>query len=281
MSYTIIGVHGLANKPPRARHELDWVKAITEGLQRNSNVSLTTLNFRLVYWADVLYQQPVVNDEEPYQQAASTGPLTTYKDGWRDEVRATLSSVGGKAFDAAKRWLGIDTVADVVLQAKLEDLAKYYEDATIRNELRKRLREVITAEKDKRLMVIAHSMGSIIGYDVLRELGKENTPIAIDHFITIGSPLGLPHVKLKIFEKNQALRSPSIVRQWTNLADRRDPVAFDTHLGDDYEANDRGVAVRDDLIINSYKGPTGKTNYHKIYGYLRAPELSDLVRKFI
>jgi hypothetical protein len=67
MSYTIIGVHGLANKPPKAPHELDWIKAITEGLQRNFNVSPTTLNFRLVYWAAVMYQQPVVNDEEPSQ----------------------------------------------------------------------------------------------------------------------------------------------------------------------------------------------------------------------
>lgn len=281
MSYTIIGVHGLANKPPKAPHELDWKKAITEGLQRNFNVSPTTLNFRLVYWADVLYQQPVVNDEEPYQQAEGTGPLKTYKDGWSDALRFTLSSVGGGALDAAKRWFGIDTVADVVLQAKLQDLARYYNEATVRNELRKRLREAISAEKDKRLMVVAHSMGSIISYDVLRELGKEDTPPTVDHFITIGSPLGLPHVKLKIFEENQTLRTSSIVRQWTNLADRRDPVAFDTHLGDDYEANDRGVAVRDDLIINSYKNRTGKTNYHKIYGYLRAPELSDLVRKFI
>ncbi len=142
MSYTIIGVHGLANKPPRAPHELDWVKALTGGLQRNFNVSPAMLNFRLVYWADVMYQNPVVNEE------------------------------------------------------------------------------------------------------------------------------------------NQALHNPSIIRQWTKLADRRDPVAFDTHLEDDYEANDRGVAVRDDLIINDYKSPSGKTNSHKIYGYLRAPELSDVIRRF-
>jgi len=281
MSYMIIGVHGLANKPPTAQHEPDWVKAIVEGLKRNYNVTPPTINFRLVYWADVMYPSPLHPDEEPYLAAEGTGPLQTYKDGWLDALRATVSSVGGNAWDAAKRWFGIDEVADVVLQLKLKDLARYYENVTIREKLRERLRSAIQEEQPKRIMIIAHSMGSIISYDVLRELGKAGSRLSIDHFITIGSPLGLPHVKGKIFEENQALRSPSVVQQWTNFADRRDPVAFDTHLGDDYEANDRGVTVRDDLIINSYKSPSGKTNYHKIYGYLRAPELSDIVRKFI
>ena len=38
-------------------------------------------------------------------------------------------------------------------------------------------------------MLIAHSMGSIIGFDVLTFLA---TDIKINTFITIGSPLGLP-----------------------------------------------------------------------------------------
>jgi hypothetical protein len=71
------------------------------------------------------------------------------------------------------------------------------------------------------------------------------------------------------------------VRRWTNLADRRDPVAVDVHLADEFEPNDWGVSVEDRLVINGYVAPSGKPNHHKIYGYLRAPELSQLVKGFI
>jgi esterase/lipase superfamily enzyme len=47
-------------------------------------------------------------------------------------------------------------------------------------------------------MLIAHSMGTIISYDVLRDLGQEDPSFKVPHFATIGSPLDLPHVKAKI-----------------------------------------------------------------------------------
>lgn len=77
------------------------------------------------------------------------------------------------------------------------------------------------------------------------------------------------------------MRTPTVVKRWTNFADRRAPVALDVHLADDYAPNDRGVQVKDDLVINNYVNQTGKANYHKMYGYLRAPELSEVVRSFL
>jgi hypothetical protein len=54
-------------------------------------------------------------------------------------------------------------------------------------------------------------MGSIIAYDVLRIIRRETPPVPVDHFVTIGSPLGLPHVKTKIYEENDLVRTPSVV----------------------------------------------------------------------
>ena len=63
-------------------------------------------------------------------------------------------------------------------------------------------------------MVVAHLMGSIIAYDALRNLGREpGTQIEVPHFVTIGSPLGLPHVKGKIIEErdyDRKVRTPSL-----------------------------------------------------------------------
>ena len=41
-------------------------------------------------------------------------------------------------------------------------------------------------------------MGSIISYDVLRDLGRPEPTIDIPYFVTIGSPLGLSLVKIEI-----------------------------------------------------------------------------------
>jgi hypothetical protein len=81
------------------------------------------------------------------------------------------------------------------------------------------------------------------------------------------------------------VRTPSIVGRWTNFADRRDIVAVEAKLGDDYEPNDQGVKVADVPVINAYRSPfdrdpPNKPNYHKSYGYLRTPELSNVVRAF-
>lgn len=154
----------------------------------------------------------------------------------------------------------------------------YYTNEEIREELRNRFEKIILehANAGNRIMVVSHSMGTIIAYDVLRKLGKDTPSFSIEHFVTLGSPLGLSHVKYMIKKENQLVRTPSLVKKWSNLADRRDPVALDTHLSDDYEANDYDVKVTDELVLNDW----GSIN-HKSYGYLRTPEFTDLLKKFI
>jgi hypothetical protein len=122
-------------------------------------------------------------------------------------------------------------------------------------------------------------MGSIIAYDVLRVL--EQHPPAIDHFVTIGSPLGLPIVTQHGREEFSNTTVPQQVRQWTNLADPGDKVALDCSLADDYRPVPRGIRVQDDLIHNGYVDRSGKNDQHNSYGYLRTPELSDIVRRFL
>lgn len=110
--------------------------------------------------------------------------------------------------------------------------------------------------------------------------------------LRLGSPLGSPHVKAKIIEErgyDPDVRTPSIVDDsWVNFADRKDPVAADIHLRDDYGPNRKNVRAKDDLVWNSYytiqqrkKKKEKKENHHKSYGYLRTPELSKHVKAFL
>ena len=282
-AYVIIGIHGLANKPKEETLAKGWQDSIREGLERNQRRSAEAVSFDLVYWRDWRYPEPIpdAENDEPYLRADGSQPLPAYEDGWFDDVVARLGNLVGEPLDWAKRYFGVDEVADTVLRTRLKDLATYYEEPEKRDLLRQRMKDKLAKHAGKRIMVIAHSMGSIIAYDVLRAMGREDPQFRVEHFVTIGSPLGLPHVKHRIYQENDLVRTPSVVRQWTNLADRRDPVAADVHLADDYRANSRGVRVVDDLVINGYVGHERKPNHHKSYGYLRTPEVSRVVRSFI
>jgi pimeloyl-ACP methyl ester carboxylesterase len=293
-SHVILGVHGLSRKPPKDQHGGDWCQAIQEGLTRNYGLDLGSdqVGLDLVYWADWLGREAYGEgeDTEPYAPAPGSGPLPAYRDRWYDQVVVDLLDHVADPIDWAKsqepiewlrRYVGLDEIAARFLQSRLVDLGTYYGDAGQRALLREKLQGALLAHQDKRIMVIAHSMGSIVAYDVLRSLGKDLPGLTVNHFVTIGSPLGMPYVLHKIRQENTSVRTPSIVRRWTNLSDRRDPVAVDVHLADEFEPNDRAVAVEDRLIINTYQAPGRRPNHHKIYGYLRAPEMSQLIREFI
>jgi hypothetical protein len=274
MGKIIIGIHGLSNKPKREVLAEGWKNAIIEGLEKNERLQSPEVNFSLVYWANVTHQKP--DDNPDLYAPAQPGALKTYEESWIDSIRAGVFDWGEDILDSIKKYFGVDSVADKVLRLKLQDLSKYYTDAGIRTTLRVRLKSEILDNQDKRIMIMSHSMGTIITYDVLRALGKEFPRLIIDHFVTLGSPLGLPHVKYKIAQENVLVRTPSVVQKWSNFADKRDPVAFDSHLAGDYEPNDNGVEVQDDLVANDWGG-----THHKSYGYLRTPEVSRAIRNFI
>ena len=306
MSKVIIGIHGLANKPEQKVLTNYWKKSITEGL-KNVRVQNPRFNFVMVYWANYLYRYPMHDNQayqfdklynsEPYLPAER---LKVYKEGWKDELRNLTGKRLGPGVDWFKRKFGVDRLGDHILGAKVKDLDYYYQDRPVASKdggkkgakkvLRRELIDALVANKQHEIMLIAHSMGTIIAYDVLRILGNTGPKVAIKHFVTIGSPLGLPHVKLKIIEERKAegrskeakVRTPSVVTgTWVNHADRLDPVALDSHLQDDFGPNQDKVQVTDDLVSNDYVGLSGDANHHKSYGYLRTPELSKQIGAFL
>ncbi len=274
MSKLLIGIHGLSNKPEADVLENWWKMSIIEGLKKNTGFENPKINYESVYWADVMYDEP---DPEPdaYREAKE-GDLKTYEESWIDSIRKGVFDWGGDILDAAKKHMGVGKIADEVLERKLKDLSRYYKEPETRNTLRERLKSKIVENQEKRLMILSHSMGTIIAYDVLRDLGRDYPRLMIDHFVTLGSPLGLPHVKHKITMESGYVRTPSIVKKWSNFADKRDPVSLDINLAGDYAPNADGVQVEDDLIANDWGGI-----HHKSYGYLRTPEVSKTIQSFI
>jgi hypothetical protein len=277
----IIGVHGLNNKPSKDVLKGFWEDSLAEGLLRNHNLDTRSI-IELIYWADIQYQQPLSGeeDDEPYLRALGEGTLPLYDPRRLDKIRAFLDKWGGRTIDKGKDLIGLDAPVEQLLGIKLMDLRDYYNNEEKRKEMRARLSDLLRQHQNDRICLIAHSMGTIIAYDVLREL--ENTePINIEHFVSIGSPLGLPYVTMKIRQEFRATQTPEKVQRWTNIADPRDRVAIDCNLKDEYAANTSGVQPQDVLVQNGYINRLGKKNNHKIYGYLRVPEFSAVMNEFL
>jgi hypothetical protein len=278
----IIGIHGLNNKPEPDILRNWWTAAIAEGISRNCEGQRVDVDFVLAYWADVMYSAPVAlaKDAESYVAGGGSGALPRAGMSIRRIARARVQEGVGKVLE---KILGAPVAEDVVrdaVETRAPDLHRYRHHRETRASVQERLREPLrTAHaRGKQIMLIAHSMGSIIAYEVLRGASRSLLGLRISHFVTVGSPLGLVEVKEIVAAP---LRVPECVARWSNFADPRDHVArWDTCLSEDYRANGSGVTISDHLVINGYVSPSGKPNPHKIYGYLRTPEMSELIASF-
>ena len=188
--------------------------------------------------------------------------------------------------------LNYSFISDAILKHWFADLDMYYQEKdnslgkiTVKELIRKRTLEIIEKYRKDELLVIGHSMGSIIAYDVMAfDLKK----MKIDTFITIGSPLGLPVVKSKIAAERRLnhidtghLSAPSVIsRHWYNFSDLEDKVAFNYKLADDFTINRHFVKPIDFVVNNDYE-INEKPNPHKSFGYLRTPEVSKKIREFL
>lgn len=123
--------------------------------------------------------------------------------------------------------------------------------------------EVIKSQINKFIMdsipegptvVVGHSLGSVVGYNVLQELTGHN----IKKYITIGSPLGLRSIKDHL---STPLKMPlSVTGGWYNGYDERDFVALN--------ALDKINFNISPPIVNSNHVRNKTDNRHGIIGYL-------------
>lgn len=302
MSKIIIGIHGLGNKPPKDLLETWWQQAICEGLEKTNRFNYPP-KIEMVYWADILNEKPLnplISDEdnpffldEPYSPSPkskiSSAPHTK-----RKMFLGFLEEQMDKIFLNEDLTNNFEFVSDLIFKKYFRELDIYYAKHPMINDssfksvkdiIRKRLTDVLIKHKGKEILLIAHSMGSIIAYDVCNFLVPE---AKIDTLITMGSPLGIPIIISKIAEEQKIidpnirkLKTPeSIKKNWYNIADIEDNVAHNFNLMDDYDSNSSGIKVKDMLIENNYV-INGERNPHKSYGYLRAPEFSNIIADFL
>jgi len=107
-------------------------------------------------------------------------------------------------------------------------------------------------------VVVAHSLGTIITYDVLSEPALAG--LDIDLLVTLGCPLGIANVQQRLRDgKGRPHPVPPEVHGWDNFADRFDPVALDNTLHDEFTPPPN--FARDHEVNNPAR------NNHDLVGY--------------
>ncbi|MRG98971.1 S8 family serine peptidase [Xanthomonas sontii] len=164
----------------------------------------------------------------------------------------------------------------LISAALLQDVHDFFFVPARRTQMRESLLQRIRAGGGP-FVVIAHSQGSLIAYDVLRELQPQDCEVSL--LLTLGSPLGLPVVRsmFKEWTGTPKLPFPPCVARWVNVAERRDPVALDDDLNDDIA--DAGGRFHN--IAGSKINPDWQHNPHSAAGYLSIPDVRAEVRRAV
>ena len=287
----------MGNKPEFRQLQDWWLSAIREGLEGRGRFHF--MKFNLVYWASVLYKYPYNKNlkdkknplylKEPYIKETKTNTSSQNSDR-RKRVRDQINEQLDKIFLEDDGSLNFSHITDFIIRHFLKDLDAYYSDLPdengnyAREMICRELAETLYKNRRKKIFLIAHSMGSIIAWDVLT---KYVPHVKIHTLVTIGSPLGIPIVRgriitdmKKILPDYPAPGTPdNIQKNWYNLSDFKDRVAMSYDLDDDYLPNKREIRPQDILVHNNYQY-NGEDNYHKSYGYLRCPEMANIIADF-
>jgi len=162
------------------------------------------------------------------------------------------------------------------LELHLRDLRRYQRN---QNEIAEHTRQMLkmplrsAAESGRPVLLIAHSMGSVIAWDSLWQMAyNERDHVHINTLLTMGSPLGQRFVQRRLqgFRDEGGERYPLGIDRWVNLAAVGDLTAVDSELAVDFGAMvERGlVSTIDDRELHNFFRLDGVLNVHAEYGYL-------------
>jgi len=301
MDKIIIGIHGLGNKPPKDLLEKWWQQSIAEGLKRIGHPR-KEFNFELVYWADSLHPVPLNPNEtdksndlylsERYVPASKR--IKNRRNGFKEKFINFFKRQRDKILFNESMHANFPSFTDLIIKHFFKDLDIYFtqkcveenkSDCLAKDIIREIITNALKKHKRKDILLIAHSMGTIVTYEVL--INSERN-VTIDSLITMGSPIGVPFIfdKLKndfnvVPDDNNKLRTPENIKtEWINLTDTEDKVARSVELSELFKFNSNNVKPSSKLVNNDYESE-GIENQHKSFGYLRTPELAQIIDDFL
>jgi hypothetical protein len=277
----VIYIPGLLPKPEAEKHREALLRCLLAGLRRvdapvADAIEATHGSFDIVSWTYDFYRKH--RDIDIDSAAIEAVILQT-------EASATDIAEASAWSRRLTRW--IYTLGDMLpfliphlaserMEVHLRDLLRYEHNKNgIADHVRRMLKVPLLAASGGQhpVLLIGHSMGSVIAYDALWELSHSHgNPVNIDLFLTMGSPLGQRFMQRRIngHDRSGADRYPRNIRRWKNLTAIGDLTAIDPWLANDFgEMLELGLveSIDDEEIFNFFR-LNGELNVHAEYGYL-------------
>ncbi len=214
---------------------------------------------------ELLIEEVSQNDSDSFKSLQGE-----FNKGDSERLNGCVSTVTGDKFRSV--WLGkvidyfvenpffeaLEDYSENNFLADLEQARLYMNDSGVKDAIQDRFQGAVTEDT---AVVIGHSLGSVIAYECLCKY-----PHSVDHFVTIGSPLGQSQLFFGKLEPKPDGRWPSPLRDWTNVASPLDVIATPKKL-----TNRFGDRVQDKSCSNNVITP------HYATEYLKAEEVLDAV----
>ncbi|MHB1224620.1 MAG: S8 family serine peptidase [Gemmatimonadaceae bacterium] len=295
---TVVYVHGIGNKPPASVLKCQWDNAVFGfDLAERS---------RLAYWVNrEYYPDPdggsCASGDVTALEAAPTGVgLSVQQHMAAVSIADETGAVAGRMAEepelaaiAERMMAAVDAtppggttragprakilplpravrewITRQLVRAFLRDVRDFFYDEAKREAMAESLRERLRVGGGP-FVVVAHSQGTMIAYDVLSRLDPKEFQVPL--FVTIGSPLGVQEVQDQIRRITGRMEVPACVGIWLNVADPTDPVATDGSLSGEYGA----AGMVNDRRIHNLDAPR---HPHSGSGYLGHPDVYAAIR---
>jgi len=287
----IIYVPGKNPKPPATPHREQLLRCLQYGVRQQDATVAEAIGkagaFSLAAWNYLFYHRNCeIRRDLPWIDRLLMQNIALEQDiNDAQPLKYKLARLMYQLGDTVN-WL-IPLIPDQRIKTSISETSLYFRNqdniACRIREILKRLLRKYRAAGD-RLLLIGHSMGSIIAYDALWELHHvEGMEDCVDCLLTIGSPLGMRYVQKHLLGTGEPepRRYPGNIHSWVNVSACGDLVALDPALGDDYRAMVTGkyidnITDRTDGIFNHYRDDRG-LNVHKSYGYLVNPVVDQVI----
>jgi subtilisin family serine protease len=283
---TVVYVHGIGNKPEASILKCQWDRALF-GAEMGDRT-------RFAYWVDrERYPAPEeatcadgerLRPPEPEWPGfggaaikATEKPLTSAQEKTLEAIADKMLRSSEPPAEGGKRAKVLPfqpvraIVTRLITRLFLHDVRDFLYDKAKRERMEDTVRRRLFSGGGP-FIVVAHSQGSLIAYNLLRTLKADEVDVRL--LLTVGSPLGIEEVQDVVKDLSGPLQVPECVAAWVNVAEPLDPVALDGTLHDEYKPNKRGVRVHDIEVRN----PDWQTNPHSSTGYLSTEAARSTVR---
>lgn len=287
----LILVHGRKWKPLEDDLAELWWEALQYGIERDFGEGsaqaevLGAVRKEFVYYGDLsnaFFRKRHKGYHRPRDTAArreTLDELKTYiKEDFSEEtyrkIRRWRHRVRTKVYGGFATVAGALMLPNLVARAVMPDVCDYWEGkAPFGTGVKERIEDVLlpALEKERDVLVVAHSLGSMMAYDAM--CGAEATEGvngSVTRLVTIGSPVGIRYVQRRLANWRD---HPGNIKAWDHVTAKDDYVSLDRTIEDDFHRMPR---VKDHKVFN-LAVKCGKAHQHHATGYLIHPVVAGLV----